>query len=642
MIKLSIYVKFAEPSNTLTSMKNTLALRLLLSIIVLFPAVSFAQKDLRINPTNWYVGMKNPNVQLLIYGDQVGKNHVKLKPHEGVTIQSISTVGNPNYIFVNLHIAPDTKAGILNFELTGSKSSMAFTYELRERSESKPKAVTQSDFIYLIMPDRFSNGDYANDKFTDMADPNHDRANPWKRHGGDLQGVIDHLDYLDELGVSALWLNPVIENNQPLTDEGGQMRSAYHGYGFTDHYNVDKRLGGNEAYKKLVNEAHLKGIKIIQDAVYNHVGLNHWILKDLPSKDWLNQWDTYTNTSYKDQPLVDPYASRYDYEQTLQGWFVPHLPDLNQNNPFVANFLIQHALWTVEYFGIDAWRIDTYFYNDFDFMNRCNAALLEEYPDMLIYGESWVNSVANQAYFTENNLLVPQKANVPSSMDFQVYFGINAALNESAGWDTGVQKLYQTLAQDYLYKHPEKLVTFVDNHDLDRFLSVIGEDLNKYKMGLGWLMTMRGIPALYYGTEILEKNFKNPSDAEVRKDFPGGWKEDKINKFTKSGRSIAENEAFEFVKKLGALRTTSTAIGSGKLTQFLPYDDGMYVYFRHDANERIMVISNTGKEPKKIDPKRFDEILKNSTSGVDIFTNKVLKLSNLQIKPKQQYILRIQ
>ncbi len=604
--------------------------------------VAIAQNQLRVNPTNWYVGMKNPNVQLLIYGDGVGLSQVNLQPYDGVTLTYVSTVENPNYLFLNLNISPATKAGSLTFDLKSGNGNTQLQYPLHNRNQTKPQPVTPADFIYLIMPDRFANGDYQNDKFADMADSNHDRTNPWQRHGGDLQGVINHLNYLKNLGVTALWLNPVIENDQPMTDEGGQMRSAYHGYGFTDHYNVDKRLGGNETYKKLVDAAHQQGIKIIQDAVYNHAGLNHWILQDLPSKDWLNQWETYTNTSYKDQPLTDPYASKFDYEQTLKGWFVPHLPDLNQRNPFVANFLIQHALWTVEYFGIDAWRIDTYFYNDFDFMNRCNAALLAEYPEMLIFGESWVNSVANQAYFTQNNLQVPQRCNLPSSMDFQVYFAINAALNENPGWNEGVQKLYQTLAQDYLYQHPERLVTFVDNHDLDRFLSVVGEDMAKFKMGLGWLMTLRGIPALYYGTEILEKNFKNPTDAEVRKDFPGGWKEDKVNKFTKSGRSAAENEVFEFTRKLAQLRTTSTAIATGKFTQFLPHDDGMYVYFRHDEQERIMVISNTGKDSRKLDTKRFTEILKTTTTGRDIFTGKVLNLNDLTVAPKQQYILKIE
>lgn len=615
----------------------------IIAFIAIMPLILNAQEvnSLRINPTNWYVGMKNPNVQLLVYGENIGNGRVKLQEYKGVSITSVSTVENPNYVFIDLVISPETKAGTLQFEVNNAGKITKFDYQLLNRT-AKPQAITSADFIYLVLPDRFANGNSANDKFADMADPNHDRNNPWKRHGGDLEGITNHLDYFSELGVTALWLNPVIENNQPLTDEGGEMRSAYHGYGFTDHYNVDKRLGGNEAYKKMVDEAHKKGIKIVQDAVYNHVGKNHWILQDMPAKDWLNQWDSYTNTSYKDQPLVDPYASKYDYEQTLKGWFVPFLPDLNQNNPFVANFLIQHALWTVENFGIDGWRIDTYFYNDFEFMNRCNAALLAEYPGMLIYGESWVNSVANQAYFTENNLNVPQKSNVPSSMDFQIYFAINAALNENVGWNDGVQKLYQTLSQDYLYQHPEKLVTFVDNHDLDRFLSVVGEDIDKYKMGMGWLMTLRGIPSMYYGTEILMKNFKNPSDAEVRKDFPGGWKEDKINKFNANGRTAEENTAFDFIKKLGAFRKNSSAIGSGKFTQFLPFDDGMYVYFRHDENQRIMVISNTGKEAKKIDIKRFAEILGSSTSGRDIFTNKTLTINGLEVQPKQQYILEIE
>ena len=503
----------------------------------------------KINPTNWFVGMQNQNVQLLVYGSDLSKAKIKLNNYEGVKLEKVQFVENPNYVFIDLEISKTTKPGILELVFGQTK----INYELKSKS-AKPLGLNHADFIYLLMPDRFSNGDETNDKFEDMADPNHDRNNPFLRHGGDLQGVTNHLDYLKELGVTAIWMTPVIENNQYLTNELGVMRSAYQGYGFTDHYNVDKRLGGNEAYKKLSIEAHDKGIKIVQDAVYNHVGINHWFLKDKPSKDWLNEWDTYTNTTYKDQPIFDIHASLKDKNEVRNSWFTSFLPDLNQNNAFVANFLIQHALWSVETFGLDAWRIDTYIFNDLNFMNRCNKALLDEYPNIHIFGESAVNTVVSLAYFTKNNFNTTFKSNLPGSCDFVVEEAIFEALNHKFGWNDGVNRLYTVLSQDFVYADPTRNVNFLENHDHNRFYSVIGEDFKKYKMGVAWLMTLRGIPHFYYGTEILMKNFKDPSDAEVRKDFPGGWKEDKINKFEASGRTEKENEAFSFVKNLANYR----------------------------------------------------------------------------------------
>ena len=590
--------------------------RPLLILFVCISATLFGQ-EVKLYPTNWFAGMKNQSLQIMVHGIKIANEPIKLTKYAGVSLLKVNKVENPNYLFLDLKINAKAKAGFFLINI----GKTVLKYELKARF-AKPQTIDQSDFIYLLMPDRFSNGDKTNDKFRSMADTNANRKNPWQRHGGDLQGVMNHLDYLKELGVSALWMTPVIENDQPLTDEGGSMRSAYHGYGFTDHYNVDKRLGGNDAYKKLVDLAHKNGIKVIQDAVYNHVGINHFFVKDLPSKDWLNQWDKYTNTSYKDQPIIDIHASEYDRKVSTDGWFVPFLPDLNHKNPFLANFLIQHALWSVENFGVDAWRIDTYIYNDMEFMNRCNKALLDEHPNMLIYGESWVQSVFNQSYFTKNNINFPFKCNQPSTCDFQLEFAIMAALKEDYGWNDGVNKLYQTLAQDFAYQNPEKLVTFLDNHDFDRFYSMIGEDPRKFKLGLTWLMTTRGIPQIYYGTEIKMKNFKNPSDAEVRKDFPGGFEGDSLNKFTAAGRNANENESFEFVKKLANLRKNSDAIGQGKLVQFLP-SNGIYTYFRVSDKETVMVVSNTNKSVSKIPTAQYQEVLKNFKSATNIFTNVV-------------------
>ncbi len=588
----------------------------------------------RIDPTNWWVGMKNPELQLMVYGKDLKGSSVAIN-YPGVSIRQVYEVENVNYLFVDLYIAPETKAGTFQIELSktapvkrGKKMveeqvKTTRTYELKVRDQH-PQEINSKDFIYLVLPDRFSNGDPSNDKFADMADPESNRDNPYLRHGGDLLGIQNHLDYFTELGVTTLWLNPVIENNQPQTNEGGAMRSAYHGYGFTDHYAVDRRLGGNAAYKNLVDAAHVKGLKIMQDAVYNHVGINHWILRDMPMKNWLTQWDTYTNTSYRDEPVVDlTHGNQSDFQVQQSGWFVPFLPDLNHHNPFVTKYLIQHALWTVEYFGIDGWRIDTYQYNDLEFMNQCNNALLEEYPGMYITGENSVQQVISQAYFTRNNLYIPYKSTLPSPNDFVLFHATNAALNEKYDWGKGFNRWYTTLAMDLVYENPNLNMTFRDNHDMDRFYSVIGENFQKYKQGVAFLLTTRGVPQLYYGTEILTKNFKNPSDAEVRRDFPGGWPGDKENKFTAAGRTAQENEAFDFVKKLANFRKNSPALQTGKLTQFLPLD-GIYVYFRHTAEESVMVILSQNEQAKTLDMKRFAERLGGFTKGKNVLDGSVV------------------
>jgi glycosidase len=624
-------------------MKTTKCLLLLVFVQLGTLYHSFAQKpDIqRINPTNWWVGMKNPYLQILVYGKNIGTTNVSLKPYVGVKLKKTQTVENPNYIFVELDISKIAKPGNLQLIFNNGKESSTVNYEIRLRT-AKPQAVTQADVVYLLMPDRFANGDESNDTYEDMNDTQADRKSPWLRHGGDLQGIIDHLDYFNELGVTALWLTPIIENNTHQTNEGGTLRSSYHGYHFTDHYQIDRRFGGNAGYKKLIEEAHKKGIKIVQDAVYNHVGEDAWLVKDLPTKNWLHNWDKYTNTSYKDQPLIDVNGSKFDKKVTEEGWFTSFLPDLNQKEPLLANYLIQHALWTIEYFNIDAWRIDTYIYNDMEFMNRCNKAILDEHPNMLLFGESAVNTVISQAYFTKNNLTIPFKCNLPSSCDFQVQGAINAALKENFGWNEGVNRLYTTLAQDLVYQNPEKLVPFVENHDNDRYFSVIGEDFNKYKLGLTWLYTIRGVPQMYYGTEFLMKNFKNPTDAEVRKDFPGGFRTDVENKFSASGRNAQETEAFEFNKKILNYRKTSEALTKGKFMQFTPFDGGVYVYFRYTEKQTVMVVSNTKSTESIVPTANFAEIIKSAKSAKNIMTGETINdISNIKVPAMTALIIEL-
>ena len=618
-------------------------IRFLLTLFSLFaliqPIAAQTPQIQRVNPTNWWVGMKNPNVQLMVYGPNAGTLLYSID-HPGVKLVRTVTVENANYAFLDLTIAPTAKPGTLR--ILGKRGSERVTYNfpLKARDNApKGQGVTDADFIYLAMPDRFANGDPANDKFADMADSNADRANPFYRHGGDLAGAAQHLDYLKDLGVTAIWFTPVLENNQPLTDEGGSMRSAYHGYGFTDQYAVDRRLGGNDAYKDFVKKAHASGLKVVQDAVYNHVGINHWFLKDMPSKDWLHQWPTYTNTSYKQQPITDPHASMIDRKVTVEGWFVPFLPDLNQSNPLVANYLIQNALWSVEEFGVDSWRVDTYLYNDLPFMNRCNQALMDQYPKILIFGESSVNNVVDQSYYVRNKIDFPFKSNQPGGLDFVVYNAIANTALRSKGADAF--PLYETLAQDVVYVDPNKLVTFLDNHDTDRFLSVIGEDFNKYKIGMTWLLTTRGIPSMYYGTEILMKNFKDPSDAEVRRDFPGGFPGDTANKFTAAGRTANENEAFNFVRKLANYRKVTPALHSGKLMQYLP-QNGVYVYFRYDKDKTVMIATNSNDGETPLETARFVERMAGFTTARNVLTNaSITNLKTLTLPAKTAVVLEL-
>ena len=610
--------------------------------------IAFSQ-DINVYPTHWWVDMKNPKLQLMIHRERVAAKKISLQAYPGVKLIRQTRVENPNYLFIDLVIDKNANPGKLKFRINNLQSPEAvsykqFEYELKARSKENGKTriqgVTAKDFIYLLMPDRFANGDPSNDYFVDMRDTAHDRNNPFDRHGGDLQGVTNHLDYLKELGVTTIWMTPVVENDMARTMEGGTSRSTYHGYAFTDQYTIDRRLGGNDGYHNMMDASHARGLKVIQDAVYNHIGNDHWSVKDPPMKDWLNQWPTYTNTAYKDQPLVDPYASDIDKKITTDGWFTAFLPDLNQRNPYVANFLIQYAIWATEEFGIDGWRVDTYFYNDPVFLNRINDALAKEFPTLTVFGETSVNSVVNGAFFSQNNMNIPFKHNLPGITDFPLFYAMVDGLNQPVGGTEGVNRLYTTLAEDILYKDPFRNCIFLDNHDQDRIFSVIGEDFNKFKMGINWLLTLRGIPQLYYGTEILMKNIRKPTDAEVRKDFPGGWPDDPANKFTKEGRTDQEQAAWDYVSKLANYRKNASAITSGKLMQYVP-QESVYAYFRYDNKQTIMVVSNTGNKAVKPDWKRFEQRVNGFSKLRNVITGSQSSFSDFEILPKESFVFEL-
>jgi len=616
----------------------------LLLFYLLFP-VCYILIGQEIYPSHWWVGMKNPNLQLLLRGDGMGNVQSVKISYPGITVKKIHRPENKNYLIVDLTIAPATKPGKMSIQL--SAPGMTFEkiiYDLEARSKENGKTrvqgVTSKDVCYLLMPDRFANGDPSNDAFSDMRDNSSDRNNKFARHGGDLKGIQDRLDYFNELGVTALWFTPVFENNMPRMREGSWDMSGYHGYWFTDHYLVDDRLGGNEAYKTLVDAAHQKGLKIIQDAIYNHVGLYHWINQDPPSKDWINQWPQFTGPNHREETLFDPYGSAYDKKNMLNGWFVRHLPDLNLSNPFLATFLVQHAIWSVEEFGIDGFRIDTYKYCDESFVNKVNTELKKEFPHITTFVEAWANTVVANAYFVQNNINTPFKHNAPGAIDFSLCFAMQAGMNQPFGWTEGVNRIYMTLAQDIVYKNPMNNCIFLDNHDMDRIYSVIGENWNKMKWGFNWLFTLRGIPQIYYGTEILMKNFKNPTDAEVRYDFPGGWPNDPVNKFTAAGRNELENEAFNYVSKLLHFRKTSSAITSGKTMQYI-VKDGVYIYFRYDDRQTIMVITNSGNRSFKPDWTIYSERVAGFSKMKNVITGETLSLQGFEINPEESFVFEL-
>ena len=486
---------------------------------------------LRVEPPNWWVGLADPSLELLIYRPKIRGAEVRID-YPGVEIVKVRTAESPNYLFVELHIDPDTRPGTMKIRLTKGEFVESLSYELQEpRSPGAANlGIGTQDNIYLIMPDRFCNGDPGNDVVERTRQQEIDRRKIFFRHGGDLQGVIDKLDYIKELGMTAIWLNPVLENDEPF--------ESYHGYAFTNHYQVDPRLGDNDLYKELVEEAHKRGIKVVMDIVHNHVGLHHWWIRDLPYKNWVNNWDSYTKTSYRAPTHLDPYASKADKDILTKGWFDHHLVDINQRDDRLAKYLIQHSIWWSEFSGHDAYRVDTYVYNDAEFMSRWAAATLEAHPDMSIYGETWVHGMGIQSYFLSNNPLRKGfNSNLPSVTDFQLHYALLDALHNEQGWTSGVAKLYYTLAQDYVYDDPYKLVTFLDNHDQQRIFLNLG-DIEKWKSGIALLSTLRGIPCYYYGTEILLEGASGGAFGEGgRVDFPGGWPGDSLNKFKAKGQN---------------------------------------------------------------------------------------------------------
>ena len=599
----------------------------------------------RVEPPNWWTTMADPRVEIMIHARNAGAFDEVMVDHPGVKVDYVKATENPNYLFVGLNVSPLAKPG--KFKLTAVKRiettvegeispSKTFDYELLPHPRgtwTTREQLSAKDLIYLIMPDRFANGDVSNDRVYATNDTIVARQKLLFRHGGDLQGVIDKLDYLADLGVTALWLNPVLENDQPY--------ASYHGYAVTDHYRIDRRFGTNEKYRELVDKAHARGIKIVMDVIFNHVGDEHWQIKDLPSADWIHQWPTYTQTTYRAPTVFDPNGSEYDRKLMTDGWFDKHMPDLNQENDHLANYLIQNSIWWTLYSGQDAFRIDTYAYPDTEFMARWNKRLKEEIPHLGIFGETWVHGPGVQSWFVGGGHLSQEiDTELPGVTDFQLYYAIHEAMSKDPGWTDGVNRIYYTLAQDHLYEDASRNVTFLDNHDLARIYTVFGEDPLKTKSALAMLLTMRGIPMLYYGTELGFTGAGGAFGEGSRVDFPGGFAGDERNLFAGKDRTAAEADLFGFVRRLANYRKTSAALTTGKTTQFVPRD-GVYVYFRRAGDETVMVAFNGNNDEKTVLlDATYDEVLAGATGGKDLTRNvEISDLKSLVLKGKETRVI---
>ena len=609
-----------------------------LTLVIVFAGFNLFSQHInleRVDPPFWWVGMKNHNLQLMVYGNNISKTNPVID-YEGVRLEQVIHVESSNYLFLNIVIDEDTEPGVFKIDFKKSRKIVAsYSYQLKERNKdaSLHNGFDNSDVIYLLMPDRFSNGNPNNDDMPNMLEKA-DRSNPNGRHGGDIEGISKKLDYLNDLGVTALWINPLLENNMPAY--------SYHGYAVTDLYKIDSRFGTNDDYVNLIKDAHSKGLKVIMDMIFNHLGTYYYWKDDLPMYDWYNQWPEFTRSNYRGGVVSDPHASKSDYDKMVRGWFDVTMADLNQDNELLAEFLIQNSIWWIEYAGLDGIRQDTYPYPYKDFMANWMQRVLDEYPDFNVVGEAWLSQSPAVAYWLNNNTNKDgYKSYLTNVFDFPLMYAISAAFNEKEGWSTGTAKLYEVLSQDFVYSNTNGIVTFADNHDGDRFYSKIGGDIDKYKLAMVFMMTTRGTPSLYYGTEILMEGLEHNGHGDIRKDFPGGWEGDKNNTFTKEGRTPEQNEAFDFLRRLLNWRKSNTAVQFGKLTHYIP-ENGVYVYFRSDDEKTIMIMLNNTSENKKVNLARFAESIGDNTKGKSVLTRQNWEnLNEIEISAKSPLIIEL-
>lgn len=588
------------------------------TIVLFFVAILtitqlFAVSVDRVEPLFWWVGMQNPKLQLMVHGENIASSKVTVD-FPGVRMESVSQVQNPNYLFLNLIIGKDAKPGHFTILFVkGKKQVASYSYELkaREKGSVKREGFNSSDVVYLITPDRFANGDPGNDNMPGMKELAN-RADKNGRHGGDLQGIMDHLDYIQKMGFTSVWITPVLENNM--------SRTSYHGYAITDFYKVDPRFGINEQYRELSDRMKKRGMKLIMDMVFNHCGSEHWWMDDMPMPDWINNYPDYKTTSNRRTVNEDPHASESDRLSMVDGWFVSAMPDLNQKNPLVANYLIQNSIWWIEYAGLSGIRQDTWPYCDKDMMAEWTKRVLEEYPNFNIVGEEYTTNPAIVSYWQKGQTNTDgYRCDLPSLMDFPLQNAVVSAMRDSESWDKGLIEIYDALANDFLYPDPENLVVFPDNHDMQRIYNQLEGDVGLEKLAVAFYLTTRGIPQIYYGTEILKSSPGPKEDGIIRSDFPGGWADDSINAFTGVGMTVAQKDMQNYMRTILNWRKNSEVIHSGKLMHFVPEND-MYVYFRYNDQKTVMVVLNKNKESKELSTARFSEIIHGYTHGTDIIS----------------------
>lgn len=612
--------------------RSSRPLRFLLPFLLLLTATTLAQLS-RVEPPHWYSGMHHNQLQILFYGKNIANFTPAVSP--GITITNITRTGNNNYLFVTI----DTKnvpAGTLTFTFTNGKKQLTHPYKLlpRKSQSAQRKGFSAADAIYLLMPDRFANGNPDNDTMPGMTEPvnrNHHSG----RHGGDIAGIIKNLDYIQNLGMTAIWSTPLCEDNDP--------QGSYHGYGQSDVYRIDPRFGTNEEYKQLSAELHKRNMKLIMDYVTNHWG-KHWTFDDMPTYDWLHQFPGYKQTNYRMTTQFDVNAAPSDAQLCADGWFVKSMPDLNQSNPLMLNYLIQNAIWWIEYADLDGLRVDTYSYNDKTAIAAWTKAIMDEYPNFNIVGEVWMYDQAQMAYWQRNSAIgAIQSYNsyLPSVMDFTLHAALSDALREeTATWNQGLIRIYDNFTNDFLYPDINNLLVFAENHDTARFNQLYADPAD-YKLAMTVIATVRGIPQLYYGSEIGMKGEKSVSDGDIRRDFPGGWPNDPHNAFLASNRTDTENIYHDFTAKLFRWRKNKNVIHSGKTTHYIP-ENNVYVYFRHSETDRVMVVINNNKIPQKIDLNRFAELLGSATTGYDILSERSHPLKGqLEIPAKSSMILEV-
>lgn len=596
---------------------------LLFGILICVNITNLLSIDIKtLEPAFWWVGMKNPELQILIYGENISKSEISITS-KGIQLKEIVRLKNPNYmlLYMDLSTAYPEKFDIV-FKRGEKEKIIPYEIKERKKASSSRMGFNSSDVLYLIMPDRFANGNPENDIIPGMRCITIDRSGLSDRHGGDLQGIENNVDYISDLGVTTIWLNPIQENDV--------KKGSYHGYSITDYYKVDRRLGTNDEFIHLVDKCHSKGLKVVMDMIFNHCANMHFFFTDKPDSDWFNNQEKYIQTSYKTSPQFDLYTSDYDKEKAVDGWFVKSMPDLNQRNPHVAKYLIQTSIWWIEYTGIDGIRQDTHPYADFDMMSRWCKEITNEYPNFNIVGETWLgNNVGVSFWQKDSKLAYPRNSNLQTVMDFPLMDILASAFDEeTTDWGQGFSRIHDYLSQDIVYADPNNLLIFLDNHDTDRFIKTEKhvEDFNRYKQAVTLLLTIRGIPEIYYGTEILIAGDKSVGDGNVRMDFPGGWKNDKQNAFTAQGRTTEQNEAYSFMQKILHWRKDNEVIAKGTFKHFTPYN-GIYVYERKFQDKSIVVFLNGTDWQKSIDLNPYKEVIRNRQAK-DIISEKVFDLEN--------------